>query len=251
MTLFGATRSRLRRSHALFTPESFVRSEMPGWENSLGVVLISPPMGARFVQYLALLEAGGSSAGPAAGIERMLYVIEGCVSLRLGAHAETVLESGGFAYWPPGIDGRVHARVPSRVNVFEKRYIACSGSPVPEPIVGSLGDAPAAAFMGDPDVQLQALLPADRRFDLAVNVISFAPGATLPLVEMHVMEHGLLMLEGQGIYRLDEEWYPVREGDVIWMAPYCPQWFVAMGKTKARYLYYKDVNRDPIEEDRA
>ncbi len=29
------------------------------------------------------------------------------------------------------------------------------------------------------------------------------------------------------------------------MAPYCPQWFVAMGKTPARYLYYKDVNRDP------
>ena len=29
------------------------------------------------------------------------------------------------------------------------------------------------------------------------------------------------------------------------MAPYCPQWFVAMGKSPARYLYYKDVNRDP------
>ena len=32
------------------------------------------------------------------------------------------------------------------------------------------------------------------------------------------------------------------------MAPYCPQWFVAMGKQPARYLYYKDVNRDPMEE---
>jgi (S)-ureidoglycine aminohydrolase len=30
------------------------------------------------------------------------------------------------------------------------------------------------------------------------------------------------------------------------MAAYCPQWFVAMGKTPARYLYYKDVNRDPL-----
>jgi (S)-ureidoglycine aminohydrolase len=27
------------------------------------------------------------------------------------------------------------------------------------------------------------------------------------------------------------------------MGPYCPQWFVAMGKEPARYLYYKDVNR--------
>jgi (S)-ureidoglycine aminohydrolase len=35
----------------------------------------------------------------------------------------------------------------------------------------------------------------------------------------------------------------VAAGDVIWMAPYCPQWFVAMGKSPASYLYYKDVNR--------
>ena len=42
------------------------------------------------------------------------------------------------------------------------------------------------------------------------------------------------MLEGQGVYRLGDSWYPVREGDAIWMAPYCPQWFVAMGKGPAR-----------------
>ncbi len=51
-----------------------------------------------------------------------------------------------------------------------------------------------------------------------------------------------MMLKGQGIYRLDNDWHPVREGDVIWMAPYCPQWFVAMGKAPASYIYYKDVN---------
>jgi (S)-ureidoglycine aminohydrolase len=29
------------------------------------------------------------------------------------------------------------------------------------------------------------------------------------------------------------------------MAPYFPQWFVAMGEVPASYLYYKDVNRAP------
>jgi (S)-ureidoglycine aminohydrolase len=53
------------------------------------------------------------------------------------------------------------------------------------------------------------------------------------------------MLTGQGIYRLDADWHPVQAGDVIWMAPYCPQWFVAMGKVPASYIYYKDVNRAP------
>ena len=102
--------------------------------------------------------------------------------------------------------------------------------------------------MGDPDAILKVLLPRDPRYDLAVNVFTFQPGASLPLVEVHVMEHGLLMLDGKGVYRLGDDWYPVRQGDVIWIAPYCPQWFVAMGKGPARYLYYKDINRDPLED---
>jgi len=57
------------------------------------------------------------------------------------------------------------------------------------------------------------------------------------------MEHGLLMLAGGGIYRLGDHWYSVTAGDFIWMAPYCPQWFGAIGKTPAKYLIYKDWNR--------
>ena len=107
-------------------------------------------------------------------------------------------------------------------------------------------DVAGTAFLGDPDALLQVLLPDEPAFDLAINLFTYRPGATLPIVEVHVMEHGLLMLEGQGVYRLSDSWYPVRAGDFIWMAPYCPQWFVAMGKGPARYLYYKDINRDPL-----
>ncbi len=78
---------------------------------------------------------------------------------------------------------------------------------------------------------------------MAGNSFSYQSIVALPFVETHVMEHGLLMLDGDGIYRLEDAWYPVTAGDVIWMAPYCPQWFVAMGDTPASYLYYKDVNR--------
>ena len=102
-------------------------------------------------------------------------------------------------------------------------------------------------FLGDPDAVLKTLLPTEPSFDLAVNSSPSDPARRLPLVEVHVMEHGLLMLEGQGVYRLADAWYPVQQGDVIWMAAYCPQWFVAMGKGPARYLYYKDVNRDPLQ----
>ena len=53
----------------------------------------------------------------------------------------------------------------------------------------------------------------------------------------------LAILAGGGIYRLGDGWYAVTAGDFIWMAPYCPQWFGALGKTPAKYLIYKDWNR--------
>jgi (S)-ureidoglycine aminohydrolase len=247
MDLFGNTRSRLRRTHALLAPESFVRSDLAGWERSQGVILISPRIGANFVQYLALLETGGTGISQPAGVERVLYVIEGRLSLAFPGTDPTVVETGGFAYCPPGVAAPFAALAPSRVNIFEKKYVPRTAIPIPEPIFGNESEIAGAPFLGDADAMLKVLLPVDPQFDLAVNVFTFEPGAALPLVEMHVMEHGLYMLEGQGVYRLDEDWYPVREGDVIWMAPFCPQWFVAMGKTRARYLYYKDVNRDPME----
>jgi (S)-ureidoglycine aminohydrolase len=97
--------------------------------------------------------------------------------------------------------------------------------------------------MGDDALQVRGLIPDNPSFDFAVNTMTYLPGAALSMVEIHVMEHGLLMLEGGGIYRLGEHWYPVAEGDFIWMAPYCPQWFGALGKTPAKYLIYKDWNR--------
>ena len=81
---------------------------------------------------------------------------------------------------------------------------------------------------------------------MAVNIFTYNPGANLPFVETHIMEHGLLYLQGQGIYRLADKWYPIKEGEAIWMAPYCPQWFGALGKEPAVYIYYKNVNRFPI-----
>ena len=99
-----------------------------------------------------------------------------------------------------------------------------------------------------PSIEVRHLLPDDFAFDFAVNVMTYQPGAALPMVESHVMEHGLLMLTGGGIYRLGDRWYPVKAGDFIWMAPYCLQWFGALGKTPAKYLIYKDWNRSPLAQ---
>jgi (S)-ureidoglycine aminohydrolase len=245
MNLFGCTRSHVAKDHALLAPESFVRSTLPSWDNTEVIILVSPALRARFTQYLALMNAGAVAGQVQAGCERVVFVLEGEVLVRAGRAASKVLAAGGFAYFPPGAGAAVQARTACRLNVFEKPYVPLAGVPAPSFLCGREQDVEGLPFMGDSDARLKTLLPADPAFDLAVNVFTFRPGAALPLVEVHVMEHGLLMLEGQGVYRLGDGWYPVREGDAIWMAPYCTQWFVAMGKGPARYLYYKDVNREP------
>ena len=247
MDPFGTTRSRVAGDHALICPDGFVRSPLPGWGGTQGVVLIAPPLGARFSQYLALMEPGVMAGPPPAGVERVVYVLEGSVEVSPPRGPARTLDPGGFAFVPAGAHCPIRCVTSARLNVFEKRFAPLPGAPAPGPIVGHERDVEGRPFQGDPDARLQVLLPDEPAFDLAVNVFRFRPGAALPLVEVHVMEHGLLMLAGQGVYRLADSWYPVRQGDVIWMAPFCPQWFVAMGKEPARYLYYKDVQRDPLQ----
>jgi (S)-ureidoglycine aminohydrolase len=77
-----------------------------------------------------------------------------------------------------------------------------------------------------------------------MSVLRFQPGASLPNVEIHDEEHGLYMLRGAGLYLLDAGQHSVREGDFIYMAPYCPQSFTAIGAEPVEYLLYKDVFRD-------
>ncbi|KAI3924309.1 hypothetical protein MKW98_032510 [Papaver atlanticum] len=51
----------------------------------------------------------------------------------------------------------------------------------------------------------------------------------LVFLEVHYNQQGLLLLEGQGIYRLGENWYQVLSGDAIWMAPFVQQCFWDLG----------------------
>jgi (S)-ureidoglycine aminohydrolase len=250
-TPFGTTRSLVTSNYALITPDTNVVSPLVGWKNASAVIHISPELGARFTQYTAVMNAEASSASPGPGIERCLFVLDGEVTLALSGK-DRRLSAGDFAFIPSGTEHwmTTDARVamPARLAVFEKAYVPTESAPAPAPKVGRSAEVQADSFMGDPALKLQVLLPVEPAYDMAVNVFTFQPGGTLPQVEIHVMEHGLLMLAGAGVYRLGNDYHPVQAGDVIWMASFCPQWFVAMGKEPARYLYYKDIHRDRLGE---
>jgi len=239
----GLTRSILRSSHAIHTPDAFIRTQIPGCSKVDVIVHASPALGARFTQYSVEFEAGGS-LGAAEG-QRFLYVLDGSITLESGPESHTLLQND-YAYIPQDAEHRFYASENARAAVIEQRYQSVANISPPSLLVGREPSIQAEPLMGDEDLLVRALLPATMSFDFAVNTMTYAPGAGLPMVEMHVMEHGLLMLEGGGIYRLDSEWYPVTAGDFIWMAPYCPQWFGAIGKSQAKYLIYKDWNRHPL-----
>ena len=240
----GSTRTRVMSHYAIITPDTHVEAPLPGWEGASAVTHISPEMGARFSQYTVELELGGHSGPPAENVSRFIYVLDGTVELRQNETQE--LAAGEFAYLPPNITHQLTASAGgARLAMFEKAYQP-GPKEAPESVLGMAADAPGEAFQGDPDLYLQTFLPTDAPYDMAMNLFTYQPGGRLPQVEVHVMEHGLLMLQGEGIYRLGDDWHPVQAGDIIWMASYCPQWFVAMGKQPAKYLYYKDVNRDPL-----
>jgi (S)-ureidoglycine aminohydrolase len=240
---FGQTRTRVAARHALIAPDGHVKSALPGVRGATSVVVINPALGAHFSQVLMTFESGGRAEFGASEVETAGYIEGGGATVTVGAGKEKC-GAGGFFFAPAGEGWSLTApKAGTRVTLFQKNFVALAGVATPSAIIGDANDVPGQPFLGDPDARLQVLLPDVPEFDLAMNIFTYQPGATLPFVETHVMEHGLLMLAGQGVYRLEESWYPVAAGDAIWMAPYCPQWFVAMGKQPASYLYYKDVNR--------
>jgi (S)-ureidoglycine aminohydrolase len=237
----GLTRNIIKRNYALITPDGYVASVFPVWTDCTPYVLISAALGAGLSQYLISLDTKSVGIGDTGDEEWFVYVVTGKAKVNGSS-----LSEGGFAYLPTRTRYDIRgAAKDSRLLVFRKTYAPLSGQKEPAFFTGNESHVAETPFLGDKHARLKTLIPDSAGVDMAVNIFTYDPGATLPFVETHVMEHGMLFLSGGGVYRLDADWHPVTAGDAIWIAPYCPQWFIASGPQPARYIYYKDVNRLP------
>lgn len=126
-------------------------------------------------------------------------------------------------------------RVRSRARARHR----CLSDPVSPSLARSL-DLAGEVF------KLRKLLPGDASYDFNIHVMDFEPGEYLNVKEVHYNHHGLWMREGRGIYRLADDWHPVSAGDAVYMAPFVPQWYGALGDARTRYILFKDTNRDPL-----
>ncbi|HEY5824273.1 MAG TPA: (S)-ureidoglycine aminohydrolase [Cyclobacteriaceae bacterium] len=245
MELSANTRSISERNHALVAPDGLVNSSIPGWMGCVVNVIIDQSMGAQFTQTMITASENCELIGHTKESQIFFYLVNGKAKVTIDNKHHSIA-NGHFAYVPINKEYQFTEISPgSQFITFHKVYEPIENHPTPSILFGDASAIKSQSFLNDDALQLQVLLPDQLAFDIAVNIFTYEPGGHLPFVETHVMEHGLTFLQGQGIYRLADKWYPVQKGDHIWMAPYCQQWFTAMGKEKAVYIYYKNVNRFP------
>jgi len=227
-------------------------SFLPGWERSRAWILARPLTGfaETFAQYIVEVMPGGGSDAPEPeeGAQAVLFVLAGHMRVVIDGKGHE-LDPGGYAYVGPDSEWSVQndSDTPATFIWIRKKY---------EPVPGL--EAPPSFVTSDQQVTMQEMPdttgywsttrfvdPADLRHDMHVNIVTFLPGGTIPFAETHVMEHGLYVLQGRGVYLLNQDWVEVAEGDFMWLRAFCPQACYAAGRRPFRYLLYKDVNRHP------
>lgn len=244
----GYNRGVVRPNYAFFPPEGVLNSRLPAYDRTDVRFLAAPVLGARFAQFTLDIAPGGGAIKPVSepGVSHFYYGLSGEAVIRVDGHPDHALPRGGYAFVSPGtgFSIRNESGAPARVLGLRKRYQPID-LPPPPVILSSIAEVPRTNWTGLEGRAFQHLLPfGDLRFDFEMNLMSFAPGTFFPAVETHIMEHGLYMMAGQGLYLLGEEWHEIWEDDFIWMGAYVPQQFYPTGPDEAQYLLYKDMNRD-------
>ncbi|MGB1471258.1 MAG: bifunctional allantoicase/(S)-ureidoglycine aminohydrolase [Candidatus Puniceispirillaceae bacterium] len=227
-----------------------VTSFLPFWQETRLWVLARPMTGfaETFSHYLMEVGAGGGSQQPEndPAAQSVLFFVGGSATISFGGK-QAELASGSYVYLPAGLAWQLEntSSSPCHFHWIRKRYQSIEGIDPPDAFITT--DAETTPIeMPDTDgvwATSRFVDPSDLRHDMHINIVTFQPGGKIPFAETHVMEHGLYVLQGRGVYYLNGRWIEVEPGDYMWLRAFCPQACYAAGKEPFRYLLYKDVNR--------
>lgn len=217
-----------------------VTSPLPNWERTRSWILARPLSGfaETFSQYVVEVAPGGGSDAPEPNdaAEGVLFVLRGSLALTHGGETHA-MEAGGFAFVPPGARWALkNAGDDDAAFVWvRKRYEPAPNTPAPEFFVTSDAATPrtpmpdtngawattrfarraaslASLFRGGRRRLFPQVASDDLRHDMHCNIVTFQPGAVIPFLETHVMEHGLYVLEGKAVYNVNGDWIEVEAG---------------------------------------
>ncbi|RVW50846.1 (S)-ureidoglycine aminohydrolase [Vitis vinifera] len=136
---------------------------------------------------------------------RFVFVVQGTVTLTNVSDVNHKLMVDSYAYLPPNSEHSISCDASATLVVFERRYASLKNH-ITEQIVGSTVKQPLLETPGEV-FELRKLLPTSAPYDFNIHIMDFQPGEFLNVKEVHYNQHGLLLLEGQGIYRLGDSWY--------------------------------------------
>ena len=231
-----------------------VTSKFPNWLNTRAWILAKPLSGfaQTFSQYIMEVSPNGGSTSPdpEPNAESILFVTDGELDLELNGK-EYKMREGGYAYVSSKSQWKIHNRYKKTVSFhwIRKYYEKIDGFETPDSFVTNEKEISPGGLTSEQTggswSTTQFVDPNDLSHDCHVNIVNFKPGGVIPFEETHVMEHGLFVLEGKAVYRLNEDWIEVEAGDFMWLRSFCPQACYAGGPNNFRYLLYKDVNRHP------
>ncbi|RVX15451.1 (S)-ureidoglycine aminohydrolase [Vitis vinifera] len=136
---------------------------------------------------------------------RFVFVVQGTVTLTNVSDVNHELMVDSYAYLPPNSEHSISCDASATLVVFERRYASLKNH-ITEQIVGSTVKQPLLETPGEV-FELRKLLPTSAPYDFNIHIMDFQPGEFLNVKEVHYNQHGLLLLEGQGIYRLGDSWY--------------------------------------------
>lgn len=230
--------------------QDIVTSFLPHWTDTRAWILAKPIAGfsTTFSQYIVEVMPGGGSnkPEPEAGVEGAIFIVEGNMHLIVDGQVHELVE-GGFAFIPPGARWQLFNQSGSvlRFHWIRKRYEFVDGIDTPDLVISSDQQIVPTPMPETKGVWATSRFvdPLDLRHDMHITIVTLKAGAVIPFLETHVMEHGLYVLEGKGVYRLNQDWVEVEAGDFMWLRAFCPQACYAGGPGDFRYLLYKDVNR--------
>lgn len=244
--IMSKNRAVVTNLYSLLTPEGIPESKLPDFINTKAYIQVSPEIGnAKFVQMLLKMDSGGRTRiAIYDGLEHFFYVIEGSVCINIDGN-EAQLSRSGYAYIPAHSSFNLSNATENTSLVWiKRRYEHIHVSP-PTPRLSRQNNQPEIPDHLIPGCYAQYLLDEeDLAFDMSIKIVILEPGAYFDCIETHIMEHGLYMLSGRGIYYLAGDMHEVQANDFIWMAPYCPQFYFSTGWERSTYLLYKNINRD-------
>ena len=243
--LLSNARSFLYPDKACLMPYSVrVGKRIPGWKNTLAAHMITPKIGADFLESELLIQPGGGSVGAVENsYENCLFVTEGTVEVTFGGQRK-VLELEGFCWTPPGMTFEVvnKSDALARVLWVRKVYEKLPDYRVPDPVSGHVKDL--EGYQSPADYE-QHCLPFDNDygFDMAMNICTYHPGVTMPRTETHICEHCNYVLSGRGFIWINGIYHELFPSDAWFVAPYTPHTATGLAPHSLRYLLYKNINR--------